>query len=245
MKNQIKKAYDELAEHYHKLRKEESNVKFYKEILETPFLLKLTGNVKNKKVLDFGCGPGVHAKFLAKRGAKVTGIDNSKESIILARKESPKSEFFVGDVEKLPFKSNEFDIVFSAMILGHFKNWNKILKEVNRVLKKNGIFVFSIYNPFKEVLTKVKWRGKEFRIIKDYFDERLIYADWKNEKKKFTVSHHHKTYGTIIKLLLKSGFELLDYEDCKPPKSAKQKYPKKYEETINVPNFCVWKLRKK
>ncbi|MBT7902783.1 class I SAM-dependent methyltransferase [Candidatus Woesearchaeota archaeon] len=245
MKSQIKKAYDGLAKHYHKLRKEDSSVKFYKEILETPFLLKLVGDVKNKNVLDLGCGPGIHAKILTKKGAKVIGIDNSKESIKLAKTESPKSTFIVGDIEKLQFKSREFDVVFSAMVLGHFKNWTKILNEVNRVLKKDGIFVFSIYNPFKEVLTKVAWEGKEFRIVKNYFDERLIYSEWKNEKKSFTVSHHHKTYATIIKFIMKHGFELVDYEDCKPPKSAEQKYLNKYGETMDLPNFCVWKLKKK
>jgi len=245
MKIQVKQAYDGLAEHYLKLRKEDTSVKFYKEILETPYLLKLLGNVKNKEILDLGCGPGVHAKILTKKGAKVTGIDNSSASINLAKIESPGSKFLVGDIEKLPFNSNEFDVVFSAMVIGHLKGWNKLFNEVNRVLKKDGIFVFSIYNPFKEVVIKKEWEGKEFRVIENYFDEKLIYDDWKAENKKFKVSHHHKTYGTIIKTLVKHGFELIDYEDCKPPKSAKKKYPEKYDETINIPNFCVWKLKKR
>ena len=245
MKKQIKEAYDELGEHYLKLRKKDSFVKFYKEILEDPYLFKLVGNVKNKKVLDLGCGPGLHAEKLTKKEAKVTGIDNSKNSIKTAKLESPKSKFFIGDIEKLPFKSNEFDIVFSAMVIGHLKNWNNVLKEVNRILKKNGIFVFSIHNPFKELLVKMKCGNKKFKVIEEYFNERLIYGEWKNETKKYIVSHHHKTYGTIIKLLIKYGFEILDYEDCKPPKNAKKKYPKHYNDTINVPNFCVWKVRKK
>lgn len=245
MKTQIKKAYDELAEYYHKLRKQDSSVKFYKEILETPFLLKLSENVRNKNVLDLGCGPGIHAKLLTKRGAKVTGIDNSKVSINLARIESPKSKFIIGDIENLPFKSNNFDMVFSSMVIDHLKDWNKVLNEVNRVLKKNGIFVFSIYNPVRGALNKTKWKGREFRIIENYFDEGIIFTDWKGDKKKFTVSHHHKTYGTVIKSLVKHGFEIIDYEDCKPPKSAKKKYPKKYKESIDLPNFCVWKVRKR
>lgn len=245
MRDQIKVAYDQLAEDYYKLRKKESNIKFYKEILENPFLFKLIGNVKNKNVLDLGCGPGIHAKILTKKGAKVIGIDNSNVSIEIAKKESPKSKFFVGDIEKLPFNSKKFDIVFSAMVIGHLKNWNKTFKEVNRVLKKNGIFVFSIYNPFKEVLNKKKWMFKKFRIIENYFDERTFYNTWGEENKKFIVSHHHKTYSTIIKYIINNGFEINDYEDCKPPKSAEKKYPKAYKETINVPNFCVWKVKKK
>jgi ubiquinone/menaquinone biosynthesis C-methylase UbiE len=245
MKKQIKEAYSELAEHYTKLRKEDSPVKFYKEILETPVFVKLLGNIKDKKILDIGCGGGIHAKLLAAKGAKVIGIDNVPKSIELAKIESPKSKFFVGDVEKLPFKSNQFDIVFSAMVIGHLKNWNKVLGEVNRVLKKNGTFVFSVHTPFKEVSVKKKWKGKKFRVIENYFDERLIYDEWGNGEKKYAVTHHHKTYGTIIKLLIKHGFEIIDYEDCKPPKSAEKKYPKQYNEILNMPNFCVWKVEKK
>ncbi|MFH1211923.1 MAG: class I SAM-dependent methyltransferase [Candidatus Woesearchaeota archaeon] len=239
MKKEIKKAYNKLAGEYYELRKKDSKVRFYKEMLETPFLMKLAGVVKSKKILDLGCGPGVHARMLTKMGAKVTGIDNSIASISIARKESPQSEFFVGDIEKLPFASGRFDIVFSAMVIGHLKNWDKTFGEVNRVLRKNGIFVFSVYSPFKEVLSKKKWKGKEFRIIERYFDERLIYDNWEKGDKKYRVSHHHKTYGTIIKTIIRNGFEIVDYEDCKPPKSAKQKYLKAYEETMNIPNFCV------
>jgi len=245
MKNKIKKVYDELAEDFLHERKQDNPSKFYKEILETPTLLKLTGNVKNKKVLDLGCGPGIHAKILTKKGAKVIGIDYSKESIRLAKIESPKSLFFVGDIEKLPFESHKFDIIFSAMVIGHLKDWNKVLNEVHRVLKENGTFVFSIFNPFKEVSTKVTWKGKTFKVIDHYFKERIYYNDWIHKNKKFVISHHHKTYGTIIKLLVKHKFELIDYEDCKPPISVKNKYPYEYEKTINIPNFCVWKFKKK
>jgi ubiquinone/menaquinone biosynthesis C-methylase UbiE len=245
MKVQNKKAYNELAGKYLQLRKEETSVKFYKELLETPYLFKMVGDVKGKKILDLGCGPGFHANLLFKKGAKVTGIDNSEESINHAKKESPESKFFIGDIEKLPFPSASFDIVFSAMVIGHMTKWDKIFYEVKRVLKKGGIFVFSNYNPFKEVIIKKEWKGREFNVIENYFDEREIYGQWKDGEKSFTVSHHHKTYGTIIKIILKNGFEILDYEDCKPPKSAKKIYPKKYEETINVPNFSVWKVRKR
>jgi len=245
MKRQIKIAYDKLAEEYLALRKEDSSVKFYKEVLETPFLLKLVGDVKNKHVLDLGCGPGVHARMLAEKGAKVIGIDNSAVSIRLAKKESPKSRFYIGDIERLPFASKSFDVVFSAMVIGHLKDWNRTFKEVNRVLRNDGTFVFSIYNPFREVVNKKEWKGEEFRVIENYFDEKTICDAWGNGNKKFVVSHHHKTYGTIIKFIIKNGFEIIDYEDCRPPKWAKQKYPKAYNETINIPNFCVWKMIKR
>lgn len=207
-KLKIKKVYNQLSKDFLKRRKKDSSDKFYKELLETPFLLKLLGDIRNKKVLDLGCGPGVHARILTKKGAHVTGIDYSKQAIILAKLESPQSRFHLGDVENLPLKSMQFDVVLSAMVLGHLSSWNMVLKEVHRVLKKDGIFVFSIFNPFREVISKQTWKGKTFKIIDHYFKERTYYNSWMNKGKKYEISHHHKTYATIIKVLIKHGFEL-------------------------------------
>lgn len=244
-KKEIKEAYDELADSYFKMRMNGGISQFYNEMLEMPTTLRLLGNVRGKKILDLGCGPGRYAKILTENGAKVIGIDNSENSLKIARKEAPKAEFILGDIEELPFKSEEFDIVLSPLVIGHFKNWNKIFKEVRRVLKKGGIFIFSIHNPIREVMEKEKWMFRKFRKVENYFNERSIYDTWGNGEKKYTVSHHHKTYGTIINYIVDNGFELAGYEDCKPLSKAKKLYPKEYEQSINMPHFCVWKARKK
>ena len=58
------------------------------------------------------------------------------------------------------------------------------------------------------------------------------------------MASYHKTYGTIIKLLRKYRFELLDYEDAFPIRKAKKKFPKDYVMDSLLPYFCVWKWRK-
>ncbi|MAG07202.1 hypothetical protein CMI46_00090 [Candidatus Pacearchaeota archaeon] len=244
MKRIIKKAYDELAPEYLEMRKKGGTNNFYNGMLEMPTTLKLLGNVKGKKILDLGCGPGRYAKILTGRGTKVIGIDNSKTSIELAKKEAPKVEFLLGDIEKLPFKSNQFDIVVSAMVITHLKSWDKVLKEVKRVLKKKGIFVFSMHNPIKVVGKKKISGGKKFLVIEDYFNERPLVDFWGIGKKKYKVVHYHKTYGTVVKTLVNAGFNIIDYEDCKPLPKAKKLYPKQYESTINFPHFCAWKVNK-
>lgn len=110
----VEKGYNAIAKQYHKLRI--SKKKFYNEYLEMPTTLKLLGNVKGKKILDLGCGTGIYAKILRKRGARVKGIDVSSKEIEIAREQNPGIEFIIGNAEKLPYKNKEFDIVLSTSV---------------------------------------------------------------------------------------------------------------------------------
>ena len=245
-KEKIKETYNLLAQEYSDLRKnKEKGGWFYNEYLEMPTTLKMLGNVKKKKILDMGCGPGFYAKILSERGAIVKGIDFSSSLIEIARKEVPEAEFTLGNAEKLPYKSEEFEIVLSALMMDHLKSWDKALKEVKRVLKKRGLFVFSIKNPVTICLQKKKWFFKTFREIDRYFDEDWRIAKWKGKRVSGEGAHHHKTYGTIIKYLVKYGFEIIDCEDTKPLSSAKNIFPREYQKTVNSPHFCTWKTVKK
>jgi len=237
-----KKTYNRIARDYHHLRtKKYPQGWFYNELLEMPTTLKLLGNIRGKKILDLGCGTGIYAKILTKKGAKVKGIDISKEMIKIAQKENPEIEFKVGNAEKLPYKSKEFDIVLSALVLEYFKDWNKVLKEINRVLEKDGLLIFSIGNPVSSSIKRIKFKGKKFRLVKAYFKENLRVSKWWDG---VYMRWYHKPYGTIVKLLIKHGFGLVDYEDAKPLEKAKKLFPSDYDDTINNPYFCTWKWRK-
>ncbi|VVB79327.1 Ubiquinone biosynthesis O-methyltransferase [uncultured archaeon] len=247
---QIKKTYNLFAEDYYKTRKEKEGAPdFFNTNLEMPTTLKLLGNVKNKKILDLGCGPGFYLKILANKKARVKGIDISEESVKIARKENPDIEIKIGDVtKKLPYKDSEFDIVLASLILDHIEDWTQVLKKIKRVLKKEGIFVFSTYNPITYKEKKKKWFFKTFREIEGYFDEDWRNEEWEREygiRKIGKIGHHHKTYGTIVRFLVNSGFELIDYEDSFPTKISKEKYPEYYKRHSNKPNFCTWKVKKK
>ncbi len=222
-----------------------------------PTTLKLLGNVKNKKLLDIGCGTGIYAKTLTEKGAKVRGIDISEEMIKIARQESPNIEFKLGSMDKLPYRNNEFDIVLAALSLGYLEDWGEVLKEIKRVLKPKGLFVFSTDNPIIESAKKVIYKGKKFRVVTDYFKEGLRKQSWfimrfksKNKlpikSKRYTsMPYHHKTYGTIVKDIVSNGFEILDYEDSYPLLKSKNIFPEDYKLCTNMPYFCTWKVRRK
>jgi len=100
--------------------------------------------IKNKSVLDMGCGSGRFTIALAQLGAQmVTGIDLGKTGISVGRKISEKLnlkniKFLEGNVTSLPFENDSFDFVFSKGVLHHTGNLKKGLDEYHRVLKKSG-----------------------------------------------------------------------------------------------------------
>jgi len=106
----------------------------------------LKNNCSGKKVLDYGCGNGIHSVFLAKCGAQVVGIDLAEKQIEIARDRvkleglEEKTSFLIRDCEKTEFPDNSFDIVFDG---GTFSSLDikKVLPEIARILKKNGILI--------------------------------------------------------------------------------------------------------
>lgn len=99
-----------------------------------------------KKILDLGCGDGIVAEFLQKKmNLEVIGFDISKKAACAARKRGVK--VVVGDAEnRLPFKNQEFDVVFWGDNLEHLFQPQKVLKEIGRVLKKDGSLILSCPN---------------------------------------------------------------------------------------------------
>ena len=149
---ETKNTYDKFGKVYHKKRHNPKE-NFYNEYLEMPAISSLLKNiVKKKKVLDLGCGSGIFSKKLRSWGAKVTGIDLSKTLINIAQKENPEINFFVGNAEKTKFKNKEFDIVVSGLMLHYLKNLKKSFLEVSRILKNDGLFVFSMNHPVREAV---------------------------------------------------------------------------------------------
>jgi len=101
-------------------------------------------------VLDIGCGTGRTTAPLLKRGMKVTGIDLSKEMIDFAGKKHPEIDYRVMNACDLKFENESFDYAFFSFNgIDYIYPKSKrllCLREINRVLKKNGIFIFSSHN---------------------------------------------------------------------------------------------------
>jgi ubiquinone/menaquinone biosynthesis C-methylase UbiE len=110
-------------------------------------MLRLVGFAPAQSYLDFGCGNGAAAVYLAsKLGLDVTGIDVDPEQIEAARamsKETTKARFLTIDGTKLPFGDNEFDFVATYKVTHHIPDWHKALLQMLRVLRPNGYLIYT------------------------------------------------------------------------------------------------------
>lgn len=103
---------------------------------------------QGKAVLDLGCAGGFMAEALDDRGAQVIGIDPAADAIEAARihAQSRSIQYDVGVGEALPYSDGQFDAVVCVDVLEHVADLSKVLEEVTRVLKPEGMFLFDTIN---------------------------------------------------------------------------------------------------
>jgi len=177
-------------------------------------------NIKGKNVLDLGCGTGKHSFLAAKKGAKVTGFDFSKDMLKQAKLKNKrlknKIKFVHGNLtKKLPFKSSSFDIVLCSLVLDHIKNIQPIFKEINRVLKKNGRFIFADLHPRLAQNTK--------------------YPLFKKDKTEFYTEKYYHSISELFRISQKSIFLIKSILELKVPK----KIPAKEKKLIQGTDFFI------
>lgn len=105
---------------------------------------------KDKLILEIGCGMGTDSRYMSKKGARVVSMDLSFNNVSFSLKGMDVLGFsgkgVNADAEKLPFKDNVFDAVYSFGVLHHTPDTQRSLNEVHRVLKPNGQAVIMLYH---------------------------------------------------------------------------------------------------
>jgi SAM-dependent methyltransferase len=107
--------------------------------------LGLLGELRGRAVLDYGCGHGMAAVVLARRGARVTAFDLSpgylSEAAARARANGVYVDLACADGERLPFADGTFDAVWGNAVLHHL-DLDRAGRELCRVLRPGGLAVF-------------------------------------------------------------------------------------------------------
>lgn len=114
---------------------------------------------KNQSVLDLGCGSGLYTKYLSELGKNPIAFDLSKESIHLTKKYVGRKDLWTccGTNVTLPFKDSTFDLVLCVETISHISRENQLtaFKEINRVIKANGVLILSVHNAFRFALQNI------------------------------------------------------------------------------------------
>jgi ubiquinone/menaquinone biosynthesis C-methylase UbiE len=113
--------------------------------LDVVFNELLIEDIRDKKLLDAGCGTGWFSKFSAERGANVTSMDLG-ENLLAKVALKCKSERIVGSILEIPFQDNVFDYVISSEVIEHVPDPFKAMQELFRVLKPGGSMVLTTPN---------------------------------------------------------------------------------------------------
>lgn len=162
-------------------------------------LKRLTEAVKLKegRLLDIGCGGGILTESLPYYypKAKIFGCDVSKPAIKYAKKfGSGKVTYNILSGKKLPYRDNFLDVCICLDVMEHIPDVGFFLKEVRRILKKNGKFFLLV--PCEGQPFTFTWF---FQKIK--FGDKLTFKNWGHVHPEFT----HKN---IVDLLRQYGFSI-------------------------------------
>ena len=160
------------------------------------------GTLNGKKILNIGCGGGIEAEWLTKKGAKVIGFDLSVDFILAAgerfRRNNLKAYFVQGNGEYLPFADNSFDTVLIYGTLHHIPQTDKVISETSRVAAELLIGSEPVEIPVLKYFMKIIDWNTEYNQLETYrFDvkklKNLIYKiGFKEVKSKTTWSYFPK-----------------------------------------------------
>ncbi|MBB5638448.1 SAM-dependent methyltransferase [Pedobacter cryoconitis] len=195
----------------------------------------LLPDLKDKNVLDLGCGFGWHCRYASEQQAKsVIGVDLSENMLKRARESSaePAIEYLQLAIEDIDFAPGQFDVVISSLAFHYVENFNIVCKKVNHALQPGGSFVLSVEHPVFTALAAQDW----------YCDQDGNRLHWpvdgyQNEGQRIArfldhdVIKYHRTLASYINSIIDAGFRITSISEPQPSKEILEAYPEMKDET--------------
>ena len=103
---------------------------------------------KNIKILDLGCGSGEVTLELAKLGYSGDALDNSKGMLKICQNKLSNFNWniFLGEAQNTNFENETYDLIIASGLIEYYPNDDILLKEIDRILKKNGHLIINVSN---------------------------------------------------------------------------------------------------
>lgn len=181
--------------------------------------LRLLPELRDLRVVELGCGTGYVSSWLARRGARAVGLDNSSRQLATAR--TFQGEFGVGfplvhaDAERPPFRDASFDLALSEYGAAIWCDPYRWIPEAARILRPGGRLVFLGHSYLAMLTLPEEDLPATDRLQRDHFGMHRF--DWPEAEGavEFAITH-----GEMIRLLRRSGFVVEDLVEVRAPDDA-------------------------
>ncbi len=204
--------------------------------------VRLLGETRGRRVLEYGCGAARWASALARTGSWVVGLDQSSAQLRHAPR-GPSSggrgpRLVLADAERTPFRSNSFDVVFCDWGAMTFADPYRTVPEVARLLRAGGRFVFSTHSPIFVLAIRGVDGPPTRRLQRGYFALHRIREPGATE--------FQLPYGEWIRLFRESGFSVERLLETRPEPGMTSRYVTRVEQrwSRQWPREAIWQLRK-
>lgn len=191
--------------------------------------------LKDKNVLDLGCGYGWHCRYAREQGARsVLGMDISEKMIERARafNEDSGITYLQTAIEDIDFAPGQFDVVISSLALHYIEDFAGVCRKIYDSLAPGGSFILSMEHPVFTAVAAQDWHygpdGERLHWPVDHYQSegqriaRFLDAD---------VVKYHRTVATIMNALIQAGFRITEVAEPGPSEEALKQYPDMIDET--------------
>jgi len=182
--------------------------------------LRVLGTVRDKAVLELGCGAAQWSIALRQLGARCVGLDNSQRQLEYAREAMRRAgvdfPLVHASAEDVPLPSASFDIVFCDHGAMSFTDPYESVPEAARLLKSGGLFAFNAETPLHFICFDEANDRISTELRSPYFENRIA-----DDGKSVSFS---LPYGEWIRLFRSCGFAIEDLIELRPPEAGESTY---------------------
>jgi len=190
---------------------------------------KLLPDLKDRAVLDLGCGYGWHCRYVIENGAKsVIGIDLSEKMLERANEINKLEgiEYQRNAIEELAFKSGQFNLVISSLAFHYIKDFDTLCRNIYNWLQPGGQFLFSIEHPVFTAQGSQDWvynkdGDKLYWPVDNYF----LMGARETTFLGNTVLKYHRTITSYLSSILQSGFKINACVEPEPSTEMLENFP--------------------
>ncbi|MCP1136165.1 class I SAM-dependent methyltransferase [Paenibacillus polysaccharolyticus] len=192
-------------------------------------LQTLLPDLKDKRVLDLGCGFGWHCRYAREQQAStVIGVDLSENMLRRAREltNDLQIEYRQTAIEHIHFDQNQFDVVISSLALHYIKHLHDVYRKINHCLVTSGTFILSVEHPIFTARAEQDWhydaQGEKLHWPVDHYHEQgQRIANFLDHD----VVKYHRTMATHLNELIGAGFIIQQVAESKPSLEMMEQVP--------------------